>query len=200
MYFLAMARRFLVLHGWQNRRPAEHWQFWLTEELRSHGEQVLYPQLPSPDQPVLEEWLDVLRGELRMLGTGERIVIAHSLGCLLWLRHAALSASVDPIDRLLLVCPPSAVALPHSVSAFFPAAGDTAAVVATTRRRPELVCTPADAWCPEGAAELYGRDLDVHVVEGGGHLAVDDGYGPWPDVLSWALTGTLAATAAGVAV
>ena len=42
------ARRFLVLHGWQNRRPAGHWQWQLTEALRSAGEQVLYPQLPSP--------------------------------------------------------------------------------------------------------------------------------------------------------
>ena len=35
------ARRFLVLHGWQNRRPAGHWQWQLTEALRSAGEQVL---------------------------------------------------------------------------------------------------------------------------------------------------------------
>jgi predicted alpha/beta hydrolase family esterase len=40
-------RRFLVLHGWQNRRPREHWQHWLTDSLRATGERVRYPQLPT---------------------------------------------------------------------------------------------------------------------------------------------------------
>ncbi len=80
-------RRFLVLHGWQNRRPREHWQHWLADSLRATGEQVLYPQLPDPELPSLPEWLSILRDELEMLGDGERVVICHSLGCLLWLRH-----------------------------------------------------------------------------------------------------------------
>jgi hypothetical protein len=30
-------RRFLVLHGWPNHRPHEHWQWQLTGTLRSEG-------------------------------------------------------------------------------------------------------------------------------------------------------------------
>ena len=196
MYNHGIARRFLVLHGWQNRRPSDHWQFWLTERLRARGEQVLYPQLPAPDDPDLAEWLEVLDGELRMLGDGERIVIAHSLGCLLWLRHAARSAS-EPVDRLLLVCPASASALPAALGPFFPVPGDREALAASVRRQPELVCTDADPWCPEGAATAFGEALgmDVHVVDGGGHLAADDGYGPWPAIERWALTGRFATAA-----
>ena len=33
-------RRFLVLHGWQNHRPAGHWQWLLAEALRAGGEQM----------------------------------------------------------------------------------------------------------------------------------------------------------------
>ena len=47
-------RAFLILHGWQNHRPPAHWQFWLAERLRQRGELVLYPQLPAPDEPVLD--------------------------------------------------------------------------------------------------------------------------------------------------
>ena len=72
-------RGVLILHGWQNRRPPDHWQFWLAERLRRRGERVLYPQLPSPDEPVLQEWLALLRAELAMLGDGERVVVCHSL-------------------------------------------------------------------------------------------------------------------------
>jgi predicted alpha/beta hydrolase family esterase len=190
-----MARRFLVVHGWQNHRPPEHWQFWLTERLRAAGEQVLYPQLPSPESPRLDEWLGVLRAELRMLGDGERVVICHSLGCLLWLRHAASASADEAVDRLLLVCPPSSSTLPSWLSPFFPRGDDGAALTRSVRRRAELVCTDADPWCAEGAAATYGRalDVDVHLVPGGGHLAIEDGYGPWPAVEAWALGGRFAA-------
>lgn len=195
---MGMARRFLVLHGWQNHRPPEHWQHWLVERLRARGEQVLYPQLPSPDDPLLDDWLDVLRGELRQLGGGERVVIAHSLGCLLWLRHAALGGDAQPVDRLLLVCPPSTSTLPAELATFFPGADDGAALARSVLRRPELVCTDADTWCPEGAAATYGDalDLDVHTIPGGGHLDIAAGYGAFPAAEQWALTGTFPTAAA----
>jgi predicted alpha/beta hydrolase family esterase len=186
-------RGVLILHGWQNRRPPDHWQFWLAERLRRRDERVLYPQLPSPDEPELEEWLALLRAELAMLGDGERVVVCHSLACLLWLRHAATAGRRDePVDRLLLVCPPSPSALPHELGAFFPAPGDREALARSVRRRPELVCTDADPWCAEGAVTVYGEplDLDVHVVAGGGHLAAGDGYGAWPAVERWARHGS----------
>jgi predicted alpha/beta hydrolase family esterase len=188
------ARRFLVVHGWQNHRPAEHWQHWLTESLRASGEQVLYPQLPDPDMPSLETWRAVLRDELAMLGDGERVVICHSLGCLLWLRHAETAAPEHRVDRVLLVCPPGPSTLPSELAAFHAAPLDAAAVRASVRDRVELVCTDADPWCPEGAVALYGRalDLPVHVIEGAGHLSLDEGYGPWPAVERWAREGTLA--------
>jgi predicted alpha/beta hydrolase family esterase len=143
-------RRFLVLHGWQNQRPPGHWQDWLTERLRASGEQVLYPQLPDPELPSLDAWLAVLRCELRMLGAGERIVIAHSLGCLLWLRHAATAAPEHRVDRVLLVCPAGPAALPAELAPFYDAPLDAAAVRASARAGVELVCTDADPWCPEG--------------------------------------------------
>ena len=42
------------------------------------------------------------------------------------------------------------------------------------------------------AAEVYGEPLgtEVHVVPRGGHLAAEDGYGPWPAVERWALHGS----------
>jgi predicted alpha/beta hydrolase family esterase len=187
-------RRFLILHGWQNRRPTGHWQRWLAEELRAGGEHVLYPQLPDPDAPVLDEWLAVLRDELDMLGSGERVVIAHSLGCLLWLRHAETAGPEARVDRVLLVGPPSPSALPGALAPFFARPFDAAAVRAAARGGVELVCSNADPWCPEGAARLFGRalELPVHIVAGAGHLSLDEGYGAWPAVARWARDGSFA--------
>ncbi|MSW39248.1 MAG: alpha/beta fold hydrolase, partial [Actinobacteria bacterium] len=83
-------KRVLIIHGWGNRRPAHHWHRNLANELRRTGNVVAYPQLPNTDSPVLSDWLDVVAVELDMLGevgTGELVVIGHSLGCLTWL-HA----------------------------------------------------------------------------------------------------------------
>lgn len=191
----ASSRRFLVVHGWQNHRPPDHWQFWLVERLRRAGEQVLYPQLPSPDEPVLDEWLELLRAELRMLGDGERVVICHSLGCLLWLQHAQTASADDLVDRLLLVCPPGPSALPGRLAPFAREPADRDAVAATVRRPAELVCSDADPWCPEGAAAYYGRalDLEIHMLAGAGHVSLDEGFGPWPAVETWALSGAFPA-------
>jgi predicted alpha/beta hydrolase family esterase len=189
-----MKRRFLVLHGWENHRPPEHWEWWLVDALRGRGEQVLYPQLPSPDEPVLADWLDVFSGEWQQLGTGERVVVAHSLGCLLWL-HAAADGRVDPpADRVLLVAPPSpAVTAGTPAMAEFVAPLAATAVRSASRTDVRLVCSDADVYSTEGtAAELYGGPLglDAEVLPGAGHLTIDDGYGPWPAVLDWCLDPT----------
>src|SRR4051794_35175723 len=107
MIMTSPQRRFLLLHGWGNRRFVEHWQWQLAEHLRSSGEQVLFPQLPATDTPSLEAWTELLHAELAQLGTGERVVIAHSLGTLLWLNAAADLSPDQRADRVLLVAPPS---------------------------------------------------------------------------------------------
>ncbi len=186
-----MTRRFLVLHGWENHRPPEHWEWQLVDALRARGEQVLYPQLPSPDQPVLEEWLDAFAAEWLQMGGGERIVVAHSLGCLLWL-HAAERGLVDPpADRVLLAAPPSpAVTASLPEVAGFVAPQDPASVWASSRADVRLVASDDDVYSTEGTAHaLYGGPLglDSEILPGAGHLTIDDGFGPWPAVLAWAL-------------
>ena len=182
-----VTRRYLVLHGWQNRRPQHHWQWQLVESLRSSGEQVLYPQLPEPDSPSLAVWTELLHAELAQLGRGERIVVAHSLAVPLWL-HAA--RGLDPgerVDRVLLVAPPSPDVLVGfgEVAAFGRVVRDRAAVeAASTATR--LVASDNDPYCPETASLAYGDlGLDVDLVGGARHLDPDAGYGEWPSVLAW---------------
>src|SRR5262245_6432455 len=114
------SRRFLILHGAENRRPRDHWQHHLAENLRGRGEIVLYPQLPDPDTPSLDAWPELLRAELAQLGDGERVVVCHSLSVLLWLHHASSPQGSAPADRVLLVAPPSSSVLWPAVGAFAP--------------------------------------------------------------------------------
>ncbi|MFE1885430.1 RBBP9/YdeN family alpha/beta hydrolase [Streptomyces diastatochromogenes] len=189
-------RSYLILHGWQNHRPEGHWQHWLAGRLTALGHRVTYPQLPDPDDPDLDVWLDELARHLEELDdSGERIVVAHSLSAVLWLHAAARGMKQQRYaDRVLLVAPPSGSVLIRypEVAAFAPPAPDFVPPGDT-----RLVAGDDDPYCPEGADRLFGAPLGIptDVVPGAAHLDMDAGYGSWPGVLDWCLDGEVPLTA-----
>jgi len=72
-----MSRAFVLLHGWQNHREPDHWHHWLHDQLVARGFVVRYPQLPDPDMPSLDAWIDAHRTELAGCGTAEVTVVCH---------------------------------------------------------------------------------------------------------------------------
>ena len=191
-------RRFLILHGVENRRPREHWQHWLAEQLPRRREVVLYPQLPDPDNPSLESWLELIRAELAQLGEGERIVVCHSLAVLAWL-HLPSRVSVDErVHRVLLVSPPSPEILWPAIAHFTVPTDLPPRAISLASDATRLVCSDNDPYCPRGADRLYAEPLQIPAdrIPDGGHLSVDDGYGPWPSVLAWCLGATVPLTGA----
>ena len=192
-------QRFLVLHGLTNRRPEGHWERRLTAALRRAGHVVVYPQLPDTDSPDLTAWLDLLDAELAILeeaGDGPLTVVGHSLGAVLWLHAVARGVAVRP-DRVLLVSPAGPDELADAAPGFVlrPAAGDlTAEQLAGSAASTLFVWSGDDEWCRDGVDAVYADPLGapVAVVPGGGHLALGDGYGEWPDVIAWAESGATA--------
>ncbi|MDR6323285.1 RBBP9/YdeN family alpha/beta hydrolase [Actinoplanes couchii] len=236
---------FLLLHGWQNRRPTGHWQHWLATELRAAGHEVVHPQLPDPDEPVLDVWLTELSTHVKAAAhspapqdrdsahpvtppdrepvspTGpwdrkpdgsavsldpgsELTVIAHSLSCLLWLHAAARGRVPVRAGRVLLVAPPSpSITASHrEIAGFAPPTVPTGQIststpfvtatqLAAAATKTHLVAADNDPYCPGGAATIYGEPLGIPttVLPGQAHLDMDAGYGPWPAILNWSLTG-----------
>ncbi len=182
-------RRFLVLHGAENRRPPEHWQHWLAEQLRRRREVVLYPQLPDPDNPSLEIWLELVRAELAQLGGGERIVVCHSLATLAWLHLASRLEKGERVDRVMLVSPPSPDSLWPEVTDFQPPANLPPDLLTSASDSTRIVYGENDPYCPPGADHLYAEPLQLPAdrIADGGHLGADNGYGPWPSLLAWCL-------------
>lgn len=178
---------YLILHGWQNHRPAQHWQHRLADRLTDLGHHVTYPQLPDPDDPDLDTWLTELARYLAELPAGERVVLAHSASALLWLHAVARGLpGTDGVDRVLLVAPPSASVLVRhpEVAAFAPPALDL-----TLPGPTRLVAGDDDPYCPEGARETFAEPLGIpaDILPGAAHLDLDAGYGDWPAVLEWCL-------------
>ncbi|MCY0916867.1 alpha/beta hydrolase [Streptomyces sp. H27-G5] len=179
---------FLILHGWQNHRPAGHWEHWLAERLTAAGHAVDYPALPDPDHPDLEVWLAELRERLGALRGRRRTVVCHSLACVLWLHAAARGDVAVPVDRVLLVAPPSAGYLGRypEVAAFAPPRVSAAQLYAGAGYV-RMVGGDDDPCCPQGADAVFAEPLGlpVDVLAGQGHLGEDAGYGPWPSLLDW---------------
>ena len=179
---------FLILHGYQGSGP-QHWQTWLAGRLRRAGAMVAYPAFPSPDAPRLEAWRAALERELRGM-PAPPVVVCHSLACVLWLHHCAQPVLEGGMaERVLLVAPPSAAGAPRQIQPFFPVPLRGDAVAAAVTGGTALVCGPDDPYCPEGAHELYAAPLGIpaHVLARGGHVNVEAGYGPWPEVEAWCL-------------
>ncbi|GGL70568.1 hypothetical protein GCM10010129_12600 [Streptomyces fumigatiscleroticus] len=186
------ANAYLILHGWQNHRPKDHWQHWLADRLTELGHSVSYPQLPDADDPDLEVWLDAIARRLQALPRDRhRVVVAHSLSCVLWL-HAVARGTVGPgaADRTLLVSPPAGSVLGQYAEVADFAAPPLDGLTLPTPTR--LVAGDDDPYCPQGARKLFGDPLDIptDILPGAAHLDLDAGYGSWPAVLDWCLDGT----------
>jgi uncharacterized protein len=180
-----LSRSFLILHGLEGSGP-DHWQTWLAGRLREGGEDVRYPDLPNPYDPKPDEWLAALQPELAGLG-GERIVLCHSLACLLWLLNARDGAT-DVADRVLLVAPPCTVEV-EAVVRFKPD-GVTAAELERAAGQTLMFWGDPDPYCPATAPVAFeGLFRNAKAFPGRGHLNTDAGYGPWPEVEDWALRG-----------
>ena len=187
----------LLLHGWQNHRPAGHWQHVLADDLTAAGVDVAYPALPDPDDPDRAVWSARVTAEFDALAGSWRTVVAHSLAVWVVLDLLARGGLGDA-DRVLLVAPVARAVLAANppIAGFDPLLDDEALAAAVATTDVHVVASDDDPYWPGGAADwAESLGATVHPLTGQGHLALGDGYGRWDSVRQW-LTGTGVGTGA----
>ena len=187
----APAHSVLLLHGWQNHRPAGHWQHQLADDLTADGVDVSYPALPDPDDPDRAAWSDRIAAEFVALAGRQRTVVAHSLAVWVVLDLIA-RGGLREADRVLLVAPVARAVLAANpaIAGFDPGLDDEALTTAVATTDVHVVASDDDPYWPGGAADwAESLGATVHPLTGQGHLAVGDGYGRWDSVRQW-LTGS----------
>ena len=156
----------------------QDWPRWLADQLAAAGREVRCCFVTDPGRAQSE-----LADALADLPDDRFDLVAHRIGCLIWLHHAAAGAGSPRPARVALVAPPAESAewaslfpVPLQVDAVRKAADGTA-----------LVGSDNDPNCPAGVAQQYGAPLKMAttVVPGAGGFTAADGYGPWPAVLDW---------------
>jgi predicted alpha/beta hydrolase family esterase len=172
--------RTLILHGWGGS-DYPHWQSWLAGEIAKEYGTVSFPLLDHPHFPAKNRWMRQVKellGEFR-----PDTVICHSLANTLWF-HLCHEGEIAPVKRLLLVAPPRLDLKLDTISTFFPVTPPESLFAEEAL----LVTSTTDPYLdPDEAAALQqALGIDMHVVDGGGHLNAESGYGPWPWVYEWA--------------
>lgn len=78
-------KRIILVHGWSGS-PAKDWFPWLSKELKEKGYEVLIPEMPDTDHPVIEQWVGHLA---KTVGepAKDTYFIGHSIGCQTILRY-----------------------------------------------------------------------------------------------------------------
>jgi predicted alpha/beta hydrolase family esterase len=161
----------------------QDWPGWLAEQLRAAGRDVRTCFLAAAE---LQDGQARLAEALAGLPEDGFDVLAHSVGCLIWLHRAAAGANSPRPARVALVAPPAQAAAPAQWASLFP----VPLAVDAVRKAADgtvLVGSDEDPYCPAGVAEQYGAPLKMAttVVAGAGGFTAADGYGPWPAVLDW---------------
>ncbi len=194
-----MTNAFLLLHGWGGNKP-DHWQEHLARELAAEGQDVHYPKMSNPTAPDPKAWMDTLHAALAAIPQDANLtVLAHSMGAINWIRHAAMAQSMGEsrpgpqAARVLLVAPPYVVRevppldLAGAVG-FFPPPLDKAGI-ALAARETTLVESDTDDYATFDQASAYADALGIAIekLAGAGHISPYYGYGAWPWVRDWAL-------------
>jgi predicted alpha/beta hydrolase family esterase len=195
-----MADVFLILHGWGGNKPA-HWQEHLALRLTETGADVRSPKMPNPMAPNPKAWMEALHAALGEIpGDATLTVLAHSLGAINWMHHAAMSQEPNfqqpgpKADRVLLVAPPYVIReippldAPPGSADFFPPPLSCAGIVALSRET-ILIASDTDDYATFDQSSAYaaGQGLDIQKLPGGGHISPYYGYGEWPWVFEWAM-------------
>ncbi|UAK16979.1 RBBP9/YdeN family alpha/beta hydrolase [Sporolactobacillus terrae] len=176
---------YLVLHGLGGSKGG-HWQEWLTESLKRKGKKVWFPQFSDWDRPLKNVWLNQLNRTLEQIPDEPLTVVAHSLGCILWIHYAAQRLS-RRIDRVIMVCPPSPYHKKAEIQDFFPLP-EAKQSLAAAAKKSLFVLSTNDPFLPQAdMGHFLTYCLPCFIIPEQGHINLDSGYGPWPWMLKLCL-------------
>ena len=166
----------LILPGWQNSGP-DHWQS-LWEQ--AHG----YARLEQHDwlRPLRGDWIARLEDVL-LQHKEPRVLVAHSLGCLLVAAWAAHSRNTHLVKAALLVAPGDAEReeMRPVLSSWSPIP------LQPLPFKSLLVASQNDPYCTFERASQFARAWGSDWVSMGpcGHINAGSGLGDWPQGHAW---------------
>lgn len=169
-----------IVHGY-GATPANHWFGWLQERLAADGITADILEMPTPLSPNLQEWLEHLSREVRVL-TQDTYFVAHSLGCVSLLKYLLSAKPQEPLGGLVLVSG-FTEPLPDlpMLDEFTQDQTDYSGAAALAPKR-AVIASKDDAIVPTALSKELAQVMhaDFYEVEHGGHFLDSDGFTTLP--------------------
>jgi len=168
-----MSKKVLLIAGWGGS-DFPHWQSWLAGELAKDYGCVNFLKFSDFEYPDLSMWESEL--EICLADFNPDIVICHSLANILWF-HLCNKGNLQEIKKLYLVAPPSLACEIEELQSFYP----INLPKNLFSKEVLLVTSTNDPYMTVDEAKKLQVDLDVkmEVLQDGGHINSDSGFGKW---------------------
>ena len=95
-------KKVFMVHCWSGNSNVG-WYPWLQKHLENNGVEVVALNMPNPDTPSIDEWVDTLSSSISILDE-ETYFVGHSIGCQTILRYLE-KQELTNIGGILFVTP-----------------------------------------------------------------------------------------------
>jgi len=96
-------KRVFIIHGWGGS-PDEPLYKWLKSELEKKSFEVVIPEMPDSEKPVIEAWVSKLE-EIVEAPDKDMILVGHSIGCRTILRYLEKLYPISKVGGVVFIAP-----------------------------------------------------------------------------------------------
>lgn len=185
-------KKVIVVHGWDGS-PGEGWFPWLKDELKQKKIEVKIPEMPEPDFPKIQPWVDKLKLAVGNVDE-EMVFVGHSIGCQAILRYLASLPEGTRVNKVILVAPwtrlnEETLADEDTFEVAGPWMSKEIDWDSVRSKALEFVAifSKTDPYVPISEREIFQKELDAEIIlmEGPGHLGGEDGLEELPQILEY---------------
>lgn len=184
-------KRIIIVHQWMAGADGD-WRPWLKSELEKKGYEVLAPEMPGIDTPVIEKWVSKL-SEIVGEPNKDTYFIGHSIGCQTILRYldAHVFKPLETVGGAIFVAgwfnlknledeETEKIAEPWIAKPI------NAVKIKTILPKSALIISDNDPYdCYEENKERFEEfGSRIITISKAGHFTEEDGYAEFPEVLS----------------
>jgi predicted alpha/beta hydrolase family esterase len=162
----------LILHGWGGS-DYPHWQARLASSLACNYGTVSFPLLENPHFPSKNRWVKQAKEIIKDFKP--TVVVAHSLGCILWFW---LADEIDiELNKLILVAPPGRNTNIDTIKSFFPYPLPKSLKSTDSL----IIASDNDKYIDVSEAASLSEicNTKLQIIPNAGHINSDSGYGKW---------------------
>jgi len=175
-------KKVLIVHGFQGS-PNGGWRSWLMGELSKQDIYAYALSMPSPESPVLNEWLEELSRAVVINKNDELYLVGHSLGVVTILRYLE-KTHAEYIQGAVLVSGPCQKNNNRKIDGFLETPFNFE-VIKSKCKDFCIIHGDNDSHVPLHDAEILSQELNAEliVVKNGGHLNGGAGWVTLPECL-----------------